>query len=367
VEGTNELGARHSRPWRHAAIQSHHKRLPTRGVRTGLERISRGSRVVSLSVVVPVYNEHENIPILYTGIIDALTAFETDFEIILVDDGSSDGTDMAMKELTARDRRVKVIQFRRNFGQAAALAAGIRHASKDIVVTLDADLQNDPSDIPMVVRALADRYDVVCGWRHQRADPFVARTMPSLIANKIIAWATNASVHDMGCSLRAYRRDIVQEISLYGEMHRFLPALINWIGGRVGEVKVAHHPRKYGTSKYGLQRTLKVILDLITVKFLRDFSTKPNYVFGGFGLIALLLSGVCFLVVAYRTFALGNPSATPMVFFMVIFFVVGFLSIFVGLLAELVISAAFESQKRVPYHIKNTINLNTESRAAWRR
>ena len=199
---------------------------------------------MSLSVVVPVYNERESIPLLYAGIIDALTPFETDFEIILVDDGSSDGTDLAMRELTSRDPRVKVIQFRRNFGQAAALAAGLRHASRDIVVTLDADLQNDPADIPMIVRALGEEYDVVCGWRHQREDPFVARTLPSLIANKIIAWATNVSIHDMGCSLRAYRRDIVQEISLYGEMHRFLPALINWIGGRVGEVKIAHHPQK---------------------------------------------------------------------------------------------------------------------------
>jgi glycosyltransferase involved in cell wall biosynthesis len=312
---------------------------------------------VSLSVVVPVFNERENIPRLYSGILDALILFDPDFEIILVDDGSSDGTDAVMRELAAADSRVKVIQFRRNFGQTAALAAGIRHATRDIVVTLDADLQNDPADIPAVVRALGDRYDAVCGWRHSREDAYLSRTLPSIVANKIIARATGVSVHDTGCSLRAYRREVIQEINLYGEMHRFLPSLINWIGGRVGEVKVTHHPRTHGVSKYGIERTFKVILDLMTVKFLRDFSTRPNYVFGGFGLVSLLLSAVCFFIVAYRSLVLGNPSATPMVFFMVIFFLVGFLSIFVGLLAELVISAAHESQTKTPYHIKSTINL----------
>ena len=312
---------------------------------------------MSLSVVVPAYNERENIPLLYAGIVDALTPFERDFEIILVDDGSTDGTDLAMREIALSDPRVKVIQFRRNFGQTAALAAGIDHATCDTVVTLDADLQNDPADIPTVVRALSDDYDAICGWRHEREDAVLSRTLPSKIANRIIAWATNVKVHDTGCSLRAYRREVIQEIRLYGEMHRFLPALINWIGGRVGEVKVRHHARKHGESKYGLRRTIKVILDLITVKFLRDYSTKPNYVFGGFGLASLALSLVAFAIVAYRTFVLGNPSATPMVFFMVIFFVVGFLSLFVGLLAELVISTGHESQRRTPYHVKSTVNI----------
>jgi glycosyltransferase involved in cell wall biosynthesis len=289
--------------------------------------------------------------------VDALTPFEPDFEIILVDDGSSDGTDIAMRELAMSDPRVKVIQFRRNFGQAAALAAGIDHATCDIVVTLDADLQNDPADIPVVVRALGEDYDAVCGWRHERKDDMFSRTLPSKLANKLIAWATNVKVHDTGCSLRAYRREVIQEIHLYGEMHRFLPALISWIGGRIGEIKVKHHARRHGESKYGLRRTIKVILDLITVKFLRDYSTKPNYVFGGFGLANLLLSAIAFSIVVYRTFVLGNPSATPMVFFMVIFFVVGLLSLFVGLLAELVINAGYETQRNVPYHIKSTVNV----------
>jgi glycosyltransferase involved in cell wall biosynthesis len=321
---------------------------------------------VSLSIVVPAYNERENIPLLYTGIVDALTPFEPDFEIILVDDGSTDGTDAAMAEIATSDPRVKVIQFRRNFGQAAALAAGIHHATNDIVVTLDADLQNDPADIPTVARALDPDFDAVCGWRHEREDAWIWRTLPSRIANTIIAWATRIPVHDTGCSLRAYRRDVLQEISLYGELHRFLPALISWIGGRVGEAKVRHHARRHGQSKYGIRRTMKVILDLMTVKFLRDYSTKPNYVFGGFGLVNLVLSAICFGVVAYRAFVLGNPAATPMVFFMVIFFVVGFLSIFVGLLAELVISSAYESRRRVPYHIKSTMNLGERLQKAAR-
>jgi len=322
---------------------------------------------MSLSVVVPVYNERDNLPILYGGIVDALTPFDPSFEIIFVDDGSNDGSDTAMETLAATDPRLKIIRFRRNFGQAAALAAGIRHAVHDIVVTLDADLQNDPADIPMLVRMMGTEYDAVCGWRHVREDAFISRTVPSVIANKLIAWATRVSVHDTGCSLRAYRREVIQEINLYGEMHRFLPALINWIGGRVGEVKVQHHARRHGTSKYGLQRTLKVVLDLMTVKFLRDYSTKPNYIFGGFGLLNLILSGGCFLIVAYRTFVLRNPAATPMVFFMVIFFVVGFLSIFVGLLAELVISSAYETQKKAPYHIKSKTNFaETEQKIAWK-
>jgi glycosyltransferase involved in cell wall biosynthesis len=317
---------------------------------------------LSLSVIVPAYNERENIPLLYTGIVDALTPFEPEFEIILVDDGSTDGTDIAMRDLAMSDPRVRVIQFRRNFGQSAALAAGIHHAEYDTVVTLDADLQNDSADIPTVVRALGEDYDVICGWRHAREEALLSRTLPSKIANWIIAWATRVKVHDTGCSLRAYRREVLQEITLYGEMHRFLPALINWIGGRVGEVKVRHHARRYGTSKYDLRRTWKVILDLITVRFLRDYSTKPNYVFGGFGLANLALSVIALGIVVYRTFVQGNPTATPMVFFMVIFFVVGFLSIFVGLLAELVINTGYESRKSVPYHIKGTMNLPAEAR-----
>ena len=315
---------------------------------------------MSLSVIVPAYNERDNIPLLYAGIVDALTPFERNFEIILVDDGSTDGTDAVIAEIAAADSRVKVIQFRRNFGQSAALAAGIQCAANEIVVTLDADLQNDPADIPALVHALGSDYDVVCGWRHEREDAWLSRTLPSRIANRLIAWATGVSVHDTGCSLRAYRREVLQEISLYGELHRFLPALVNWIGGRVGEIRVRHHARRHGKSKYGLRRTFKVILDLMTVKFLRDYSTKPNYIFGGFGLLNLLLSAICFGIVAYRTFVLGNPSATPMVFFMVVFLLVGFLSIFVGLLAELVIHADYEGHRRMPYHIKSTMNIGHE-------
>lgn len=322
---------------------------------------------MSLSVVVPVYNERDNLPLLYGGIVDALTPFDPNFEIIFVDDGSNDGSAVAMESLAITDLRVKVIQFRRNFGQAAALAAGIRHAANEIVITMDADLQNDPADIPMLVKALGKDYDAVCGWRHDREDAFISRTVPSVLANKIIAWATRVAVHDTGCSLRAYRREVIQEINLYGEMHRFLPALINWIGGRVTEVKVQHHPRRHGVSKYGIQRTLKVVLDLMTVKFLRDYSTKPNYIFGGFGLLNLILSAFCFFIVAYRTFVLRNPAATPMVFFMVIFFVVGFLSIFVGLLAELVISSTYETQKKAPYHIKTMVNFSdAQRRIVWK-
>ena len=323
---------------------------------------------MSLSVVVPVFDERENLPILHAQLLETLRGFDPEFEIIFVDDGSTDGSGELLESLAMQDSRIRVVRFRKNFGLTAAFAAGIRFARYDTVVTLDADLQNDPRDIPLLVDTLQRQgYDAVCGWRHDREDAFLSRTLPSVIANKIISWTTKVPIHDTGCSLRAYKRDVIQEIDLYGEMHRFLPALITWIGGRLGEVKVAHHPRKFGKSKADLRRTVKVILDLMTVKFLRDYSTKPNYIFGGFGLLNLALSVIAFAIVAYRTLILGNPEATPMVFFMVIFFLVGFLSIFVGLLAELVIHASHEAQKRPPYHIKSTTNIGVgDRRTAWK-
>lgn len=323
---------------------------------------------MSLSVVVPVFNERENLPILHAQIEAALQNFEPKFEMIFVDDGSTDGSTELLESLALQDPRVKVIRFRRNFGQAAAFAAGIRYAEFETVVTLDADLQNDPQDIPALVTKLyKEDYDAVCGWRHNREDSYFSRTLPSVIANKLISWSTNVPIHDTGCTLRAYKREIIQEIDLYGEMHRFLPALINWIGGRIGEAKVTHHPRRFGESKYGMKRAAKVVVDLMTVKFLRDYSTKPNYIFGGFGLGSLMLSFISFVIVAYRTLILKNPEATPMVFMMVIFALVGILSIFVGLLAELVISASYEAHKRPSFHIKSTTNIGTaDQRTAWK-
>ena len=323
---------------------------------------------MSLSVVIPVFDERENLPILHTQLVESLRHVDPEFELIFVDDGSTDGSGEFLESLAVQDARTKVIRFRKNFGLTAAFAAGIRYATHDIVITLDADLQNDPHDIPLLVETLRRHdYDAVCGWRYNREDSFFSRTLPSVIANKIIAWTTKVPIHDTGCSLRAYKKEIIQEIELYGEMHRFLPALINWIGGKIGEVKVTHHPRKFGKSKADLRRTLKVILDLMTVKFLRDYSTKPNYIFGGFGLFNLSLSFIAFVIVAYRALILGRPEATPMVFFMVIFFLVGFLSIFVGLLAELLIHASHEAQKRPAYHIKSTTNIGVnDRRAAWK-
>ena len=308
-----------------------------------------------LSVVLPVYNERDNLEPLHRRITDALKSEDADYEVVYVDDGSHDGSWKVLKALAGADPRIRLVRFRRNFGQTAAMAAAIAHARKPIVVTLDADLQNDPADIPRLVATLGDAYDVVAGWRRKRQDKWLTRRLPSQAANFLIRWITGVPLHDSGCTLRAYRREIIQDVKLYGEMHRFLPVLAAWVGARIAEIEVAHHPRTHGESKYGPFRIYKVLIDLLTLKFISDFSARPNYVFGGFGLLNLLLAALTFAVVAYRTLVLDRPQATPMIFMMVIFFLTGVASLFIGFLAEIVIRGFYDTQRKPTYYIRETV------------
>lgn len=312
----------------------------------------------AMSVILPVFNERENLEPLHARLTEALKPLERDYEVLYVDDGSSDGSWEVLKRLAAADHRVRLVRLRKNFGQTPALSAGVAHARHPIVVTLDADLQNDPADIPRLVAALADSNDVVSGWRRVRRDAWLTRRLPSQIANFLIRLVTGVPLHDFGCTLKAYRRQILQDVNLYGEMHRFLPVLAAWVGGRIAEVEVTHYPRAHGVSKYGVLRTYKVLVDLITVKFLGDFSARPNYVFGGFGLASLFLGVVALAVVMYRIVVLRHVEATPLVFFMVVFFLTGVFSIFIGFLAEIVIHGFYDLQRRPTYYVRETVGLD---------
>jgi len=311
-----------------------------------------------ISVVVPVFNERENLEPLQSRITEALGRLGIMYEVIYVDDGSTDGSWDTLTRLAGADRRVRLIRLRKNFGQTPALSAGLACARQPIVVTLDADLQNDPADIPRLVSALADSYDVVSGWRRVRHDPWLSRQLPSRIANFVIRHLSGVPLHDFGCTLKAYRRRILSDVNLYGEMHRFLPVLAAWVGGRVTELEVTHHPRASGESKYGLLRIYKVLVDVLTVKFIGDFSARPNYVFGGFGLISLILGFLSLCVVAYRVLVLRRLEATPLVFLMVVFFLTGILSVFIGFLAEIVIRGFYETQRRPTYYVRETIGID---------
>lgn len=304
---------------------------------------------VKISVVIPVFNEGENVSELY----ERLTAvLQESVEFIFVDDGSSDDTFERLRAIGARDRRVRVIRFRRNFGQTAALSAGIDHARGEIIVPMDGDLQNDPHDIPRLLAKIDEGYDVVSGWRKNRQDSF-RRRFPSVVANKLISWISGVHLHDYGCSLKAYRRDVLADVRLYGEMHRFIPIYASWQGARVAELPVTHHARTRGKSKYGLERTVKVVLDMIVVKFLASYSTKPIYVFGGFGLFALLMSFLMFCwMMYYKLAGLKDFVQTPLPLVVVMFLLVGCLSVLLGLVAELSIRTYYESQGKRTYSIR---------------
>ncbi len=311
-----------------------------------------------LSVVVPVYNEFENIPLLYDEVISALKDI-SDWELILVDDGSKDNSLAALKELAEKDPvHVKVIGLRRNFGQTAAIAAGIDHASGEIIVLMDADLQNDPSDIPAMLDKLNEGYDLVSGWRKNRQDNLL-RTFPSRIANRLICKVTGVHLHDYGCTLKAYRREVIKGFRLYGEMHRFIPAYADSFGARIVEMPVKHHPRIHGKAKYGLERTMKVLLDLFTVKFLSSWADKPIYLFGGTG---MALSGVSFLVLLFlavrRIFWGVSVMASPLFMMAIMVLILGFQSILMGLIAELLARTYHESQGKTVYHIREKINFS---------
>lgn len=310
-----------------------------------------------LSIVIPVFNEEENVDYLYDKLIAFFAGFESSWEAIFIDDGSTDRSFEKLKELSLRDDRVKVIKFVRNFGQTAALAAGIDHSRGQIIIPMDADLQNDPGDIKMLLDKLSEGYDVVSGWRKQRHDALFSRKIPSWIANKIISVIGGVPLHDYGCSLKAYRRDVIKDIRLYGEMHRFVPIYASWQGARVTEIPVTHHARQHGVSKYGISRTFKVVLDLITVKFMSSYLTKPIYVFGLAGLLSIGVSFAAFgwmLVLKY--FYDTTFIQTPLPILCALFFLVGFQLILMGLLAEMLMRTYHESQGKRIYIVEKRVN-----------
>ncbi|NCC31090.1 MAG: glycosyltransferase [Chloroflexia bacterium] len=310
-----------------------------------------------LSVVVPIYNEEESIPHLYTHLTAALAQIGKPYEIICVDDGSRDGSFALLHQLAERDTRVRVVRFRRNFGQTAAFAAGFDRARGEWLVTIDADLQNDPDDIAMLLDKAAEGFDVVSGWRANRQDPFLNRRLPSIIANRMISWATGVALHDYGCSLKVYRTDIVKHISLYGELHRFIPAIASWQGVAVAEMPVNHAPRRYGTSKYGISRTTRVLLDLITVRFLLSYSTRPMQVFGSVGLVLGTLGGLLLAYLGYIRLFLGSPlSDRPLLLLAVLLVVLGVQLVGMGLLGELITRVYYEGSNRPIYAVREELN-----------
>lgn len=314
-----------------------------------------------ISVTVPIYNEEENLPLLYDQVRDALADLGQPWELVLVNDGSTDGSRAVLDQLAANDKRVKVIHFRRNFGQTAAMMAGIDFATGEIVIPMDGDLQNDPADIPRLIAKLEEGYDVVSGWRKDRQDARMTRTLPSNLANRLISRVLGVRLHDYGCSLKAYRRDVIKDVKLYGEMHRFVPVYASWQGARVTEIPVTHHARQFGESKYGLERTMKVVLDLIVVKFLAKYQQKPMYVFGAFGLFSLALSLLSGVWALYLKFVDGlSLILTPLPQVFVMTAIMGFMCILMGLLAELLTRTYHESQDKSVYLVGETRNVEPQ-------
>jgi len=317
-----------------------------------------------ISVVLPVFNEKENIEPLLTETITVLEHLGLPFEIIACDDGSTDGSQLILKDFAQKDSRVKVIFFSRNFGQTAALEAGFKASRGNVIIPMDADGQNDPKDIPKLLQKLDEGYDAVSGWRKARKDPFFTKVLPSRIANKIVSWVTSVHLHDYGCTLKAYRADVLKRVRLYGEMHRLIPAYIGWVGGRVAEVEVNHRPRLKGKSKYNLSRTIRLILDLLTVNFLLGYATKPLYFMGKYGLLTCGLGFLSLTWTAIKKLIWGLPLYTDPFFLASIFlFLAGFQFLFFGLLAELNMRTYFESQNKTPYVIKATMNITHSSEA----
>lgn len=316
---------------------------------------------MDLSIVVPVYNEEENIPLLHDALIAVMTPLSITWEAVLVDDGSRDQSARLLEDLAQKyPEHFRAVLLRRNFGQTAAIAAGIDHSCGDVVILMDADLQNDPQDIPMMLEKINEGYDVVSGWRARRKDDFLTRTLPSKLANGLISWVTGVHLHDYGCTLKAYRREVITGYRLYGEMHRFIPVYANSVGTKILEVPVHHHPRKFGKAKYGLERTFKVVLDLFTVKFLSSYSNKPIYLFGCTGLVLVLLSGLVLLYLAIRRIFWGVPVLESPFFQMsTMIFILGFQSILMGLIAELQVRTYHESQDKPTYTVRKTVGFSS--------
>ena len=322
-----------------------------------------------LSLIIPVYNEEESIAPLHQRLESCLQAYEQPYEIIYVDDGSTDATLSELQCVVRENPCVRIVQLSRNFGQTAAMSAGIAHSNGTILIFMDGDLQNDPQDIPRLLKKLEEGYDVVSGWRRQRQDARFSRKLPSLFANRLIAWVTGVHLHDFGCTLKAYRREIFQHVRLYGEMHRFLPAYAALYGARIAELEVAHYPRRFGSSKYGISRTVRVLVDLLRLKFQASFDTKPMHGFGITGLLWLLLSLVCFLLASSSRFRSSKrdrrfSSAAGSNAIMCLGF--GCICMFMGLLGELMMRIYYETQGRKPYVVRKVMPPFHFSASKWK-
>ena len=317
---------------------------------------------IDVSVVIPVFNEQENLAILHSSLADALADLQQPWEVVLVDDGSTDASREVLEELAARDHRVRVVELRRNFGQTAALSAGIAHARGDVIVTMDADLQNDPADIPAMLSKLEEGFDLVHGWRRDRQDPFLNRRLPSQIANRLISYVTGFPVRDLGCTLKAIRSEFAHELNMYGEMHRFIPILVHWQGARCCEVVTRHHPRRFGKSKYGIWRTVRVLLDLLTVKFLIGYASSPMKLFGGAGMLGLLFAGASFAgTTAMKIFGGTDMTGNPLLLLSVVSGMVAVQFFMLGLLGEVAIRTYHESQNKPPYRIRRVVSASHDA------
>ncbi len=316
-------------------------------------------KVKKASIVIPVYNEEENVPILYEKLKEVLEKLPYDYEIIFVDDGSTDRTPQILEEIAKKDKKVKVILFARNFGQTPAMVAGIDYATGDVVITMDGDLQNDPKDIPRLLEKIEEGYDVVSGWRKNRKDAAVSRKLPSKIANWLIGKLTGVKIHDYGCTLKAYRSDVIKRVRLYGELHRFIPALASTVTSvdRIIEIPVEHHPRIYGKSKYGISRTFKVISDLFFIWFMKKFLQKPIHFFGLLGIILFLLGVIPFSYLVILKLLGHSIGQRPLLIISVMFILAGLQMFTTGLISEMLMRIYFESQNKKPYVIRRALNV----------
>jgi glycosyltransferase involved in cell wall biosynthesis len=319
-----------------------------------------GRGAPEISLFLPVLNEEPNLRPLHVRIDEALAALGRSAEIIYVDDGSTDGSLAVLRELARLDPRVRVVALRRHYGQTAAMAAGIDAARGQILIPMDADLQNDPADLGRLLAKLDEGFDVVSGWRKERQDKMVTRKIPSAVANWIISVIGGVKLHDYGCSLKAYRREFLKQVKLYGEMHRFIPIYASWVGARVTEIPVRHHPRTMGKSKYGLSRTFKVMLDLMTIKFMASYHTKPIYVFGLFGFSSFLISLVAGAWAVLRKLGGESFIRNPLLIIAIVMFAVGVQFILMGLLAEMLVRTYHESQAKPIYVVRERLGFRGE-------
>src|ERR1700751_3982051 len=324
----------------------------------GFGRVGSRRELFMISIIVPVFNEAESLVELCQGVRRELIRLGRNWEIIFINDGSVDGSEEILDHLAEEDQRVRVIHFKRNMGQTAAMMAGFDHARGEVIIPLDGDGQNDPADIPKMLELLEQGYDVVSGWRKDRQDNYIKRNLPSIFANRLISAVSGVELHDFGCSLKAYKRHVVDGLRLYGEMHRFLPIYASWHGAKIAEVIVNHQPRRTGSSKYGLERVVKVLLDLLVVKFLDRAAAKPMYVFGGCGIFSLAISLLTFIWMIYLKISRGTSFiATPLPLIVVVTFMIAMMCILLGLLAEMITRTFYESQGKAIYNIRSTRNL----------